>query len=246
MGKKIGIGIIVLLVLLAGAGYYLFSNLDSLVRTALEKYGSQATLTQVTVGGVSLSPGAGTGTITGLTIANPPGYSTPDALSVGSIALRLDSSTLAGSGPIVIDSLTITEPQVTYEVKGLGQGSNLQTIEDNIQSFVNSGLASRAPADGGAPGRKEIIRELTITGGQVTVLAPALSGKTLTEPLPPLQLTDLGGSNGGTPAEIGAQILDTLTDEAASAGAAALVNHALGTNVIPPAAGGVLKHLFGS
>jgi hypothetical protein len=245
MWKKICIGIILLLLVIAGVGYYLFSNLDSLIKSAIENYGSQATQTTVTVAGVTLSLGTGSGTITGVTIANPPGYSTAKALSVGSIAIQLDTSTLTGSGPVVIDSVAITAPQINYEVRGLGQGSNLQTLQNNLQSFVNSGQASTAPAQGTAPGRREIIRDLSMSGGQVTVLAPALNGKTLTRPLPPFHLTNLGGSGGASPAQIGAQIVSTVARQAASAGAAALINHQLGGNVVSPAAGGILKGLFG-
>jgi hypothetical protein len=245
MWKKIGLAIVILLILIAGAGYYLFSNLDSLVKAAIEKYGSEATQTALSVGGVSLSLTSGSGAITGLTIANPPGYSAANAVSLGGIALQLDTGSLAGNGPFVVDNFAITQPQITYEVKGLGQGSNLQTIQDNIQSFASNGSAGEAPAQGSAPVRKEIIRNLTITGGEVTVLAPALSGKTLVEPLPPLHLTDLGGSTGATPAQIGAQIVSAVINQAAATGATALINHQLGTKAIPPAAGSLLKGLFG-
>ena len=43
MMKKIAIGLVVLLGLIAGGVWYLFSNLDSFVKTAIQTYGSQAT-----------------------------------------------------------------------------------------------------------------------------------------------------------------------------------------------------------
>ena len=87
-------------------------------------------------------------------------------------------------------------------------------------------------------------RDLTVTGGQVTVLAPML-GKTLVEPLPPIHLTDLGGADGATPAQIGAQVLNIIADKAVIAGAAALTKQ-LGGGVVPAQAGGLLHGLFGN
>lgn len=250
MWKKIAAGIILLLILIAGAGYYLFANLDSYIKAAIEKYGSQATQTAVTVGSVSLSLTSGSGAISGLSVASPAGYSAPTALALGSIAVQLDTGTLQGSGPIVVDSVAITRPDVTYEVKGLGLGSNLQTIQGNVESFASSGSAAQTPAQNGTPARKEIIRELTITGGRVTVLAPMLSGKTLVVPLPPIELSNLGGAGGATPAQIGAQVLNIVIRKAAATGAAALTRQIgtkqIGGRVVPAQAGGLLKGLFGN
>jgi hypothetical protein len=244
MWKKLGLAAVILLILIAGAGYYLFSNLDSLIKAALEKYGSQATQTAVSAGSVSLSVTTGAGAITGLSVANPPGYSSASAISLGGITFQLDTASLPGSGPIIVDNITITAPVFTYEVRGLGPGSNLQTIQDNIQSYLNGGGANRETGLSGAATRKEIIRDLTITGGQVIVIAPALSGKPLAEPLPATHFAGLGGSTGATPAQIGAQIMNTVAREAAGAGAAALINHQLGAKIVPPAAGSLLKSLI--
>jgi hypothetical protein len=240
--KKLLIGIALLLLLIGGVGYYLLSNLDSYIKAAIEKYGSQATQTAVTVGSVSLSLSSGNVSIVDLNVANPSGYSAPTALSLGSIATQIDTATLAGHGPIIVEGVTITQVRMTYEVKGLGMGSNLQTIQRNAQSFTDSG---GAPAQSGLPARKEIIRDLTITGGEVTVLAPMLSGKALVEPLPPIHLTGLGGTDGGTPAQIGAQVVNIIAERAALAGAAALTKR-LGAGVVPPQAGSLLHRLFGN
>ena len=245
MWKKIAIGVVLLLILIAGAGYYLFSNLDSYIKAAIEKYGSQATQTTVNVGSVSLSLTSGAGAISGLSVASPAGYSAPAALALGSIALQLDTGTLTGNGPITVSSIALTQPRITYEVKGLGQGSNLQTIQRNVASFAGSGSAAQTPAQNGTPARKEIIRDLTITGGQVTVLAPMLAAKPLIVPLPPIHLTDLGGADGATPAQIGAQVLNIVVSKAAATGAAALTKR-LGGGMVPAQAGGLLQGLLGN
>jgi hypothetical protein len=250
MWKKIGIGFVVLLLLIAGAVWYLFSDLDSLVKTAIEKYGSAATRASVTVDTVALSLTSGAGTISGLDVGNPPGFSTAHALTLGSIAVQLDTGSLTGSGPIVIKSVNITQPQVTFELNGgigpagISTNSNLKAIQYNVQSYAGSGASSAPAQSGGSPPRKEVIDDLTVTGGQITIVAPQLTaqlgsqikGKNLTVPLPPIHLTGIGQNSGGaTAAQITSQVLSAITREATQVGTAALMQQLKGS------AGGMLK-----
>ena len=74
--KKILIGVFVALLLGAGAAlWFLSSRLDSLVAGLIEQYGSQIVGTPVRVGSVAIDLRAGRGTIRGLRVANPEGYS---------------------------------------------------------------------------------------------------------------------------------------------------------------------------
>jgi hypothetical protein len=225
MWKKLGIALAVLLVLIAGAAYFLFSNLDSLIKTAIEKYGSAATQTTVSVGGVHLSLTSGAGSISGISIGNPAGYASNQALTLGKVAVQVDTSSITGNGPIVIDTITVAQPHVTYEVQGLGNGSNLQTIQHNVQAYASSagGGQQPAPQQSNSPGRKEIIKDLYVTGGQISVAAQALNGRSLTVPLPDIHLTNIGQSSGGaTAAEVANQVLGAITREATKTASAAL------------------------
>ncbi|MCB5945899.1 hypothetical protein [Acidocella sp. KAb 2-4] len=222
MWKKLGIALVVLLLLIAGAAYFLFSNLDSLIKAAIEKYGSAATQTTVAVDSVHLSLTSGAGSITGVSVSNPAGFSANQALTLGQAAVQVDTSSIAGSGPIVISNVTITQPHVTYEVKGLGGTSNLQTIQNNVQAYAGGAqTASAQPSS--TPARKEIIKDLYVTGGQISVAATALNGRSLTVPLPDIHLTNIGqGSGGATPAQIAAQLLGAITSDASQAASSAL------------------------
>jgi hypothetical protein len=71
-----------------------------------------------------------------------------------------------------------------------------------------------------------------------------LTGKTLVEPLPAIQLTGLGGADGATPAQIGAQVLNIIANRAVTAGAAALAKQ-MG-NGVGSQAGTLLHGLFGN
>ncbi len=257
MWKKIGIGLLLLLAIIAGGIWYLLSNLDSLVKTAIETYGSAATQTSVTVGRVKLSLTSGSGTVSGLGIGNPQGFTSPQALGVGAIAVQLDTSSLTGNGPIVVKTINIAQPRINYEITGgvsltgVSTSSNLQIIQKNVQTYAG-GQASAPP--GGPPARKEIITNLYVTGGQVTLIAATiLHGKKVTVPLPPLHLTNIGRASGGaTPAQIASQVISAIIGQAAQTGATALTQQikataggALPGSTMPSNVSGTLKGILG-
>jgi hypothetical protein len=262
MWKKIGIGLAVLVIIIAGAAWYLFANLDHYIKAAIEKYGSSATQASVTIDSVNLSITSGTGAISGLIVGNPQGFYTPNAIAVGTITVQLDTSTLRGTGPIVIKEIDINQPHVTYEVNGGGKGlslhslnfnsnSNLAALQRNVQAYAAGPAGTTNPAPPSTtstkPARKEIIDNLYVTGGQVGVSAPLLQGKTLTVPLPSIHLTGIGQASGGaTAAQIAEQVLTAITNSAALTGAASLMKEigAPATGPLGNAVGGKLKSLF--
>ncbi len=78
--KKVILGLILIIVMvIAGSVYYLFTNLDALIEAAIEKYGSEATQTSLLVDSVKTDLTNGAASITGLTIGNPKGFDLPDA-----------------------------------------------------------------------------------------------------------------------------------------------------------------------
>jgi hypothetical protein len=245
MLKKIGIGVLALILVFAGVGWYLFSNLDSYVRSAIEKYGTAAVQAPVSVGSVALSLTSGEGTISGIKIANPAGYGGGNAVAVGAITVQIDTRTVTGSGPIVIKLVRVSEPAVTYVVTQ--SGSNLQTIQHNVQDYAGGGQSSSGPPASSAPQRKEIIDDLYIDAGQVNATTPLLAGRLIKVPLPSIHLTDLGKASGGaTAAQIGSQILSAITAKATQAGTKAITSQggAAAATAIQGLAGGKLKTLF--
>jgi hypothetical protein len=220
MWKKIGIGVLILLVLIGGGVWYLFSDLDRLVKNAMQTYGTKAVQAPVAVDSVSLSLTTGQGAISGVTVGNPAGYYTRQAFGVGTISVTLDTGSVTGSGPIVIREVDIDRPAVTYEVGG--GGSNLTTIQHNVQAYAASELGGGG-SQSSAPQRKLIIIDLYVRQGEIGISATALHGKALNVPLPQIHLTNIGQANGGdTPAQIGAAVIGQICDTAAKAGAEAL------------------------
>jgi hypothetical protein len=245
MLKKLLIALVVLIVVVAGAAYLLYSNLGPILKAAIEKYGSAATQTQVKVDSVTLSASSGQGTITGLVVDNPKGFSTPHAMELSSIAVAINTSTLT-QNPVEVSAVTIAAPHVTYEQGD--SGGNLQKLQQNVTQYAGGSASAKSPsgqapkpsspaqpstssstpptgpsAASGPPGqaqadRKLIIDKLDVTEGQVTVAATLLKGRTLTASLPAIHLTDIGKKEGGaTPAEVAQLVISAITEQAAKA-----------------------------
>lgn len=209
----VGAGI-VLVVLIAGL-FYLGTQLDSLVKSAIESYGSEITGTRVSVASVRLSLKDGRGTINGLTVANPEGFSGGDAIRFGELTLAFDLDSLRGGSPIVIDEARIRKPDINYERNEAGKG-NLETIQENIDRYRKRGL--QEPAESAPPEEQKRIRikQFIFDDGEIHISAPQLK-KPVEASLPSVRMTDVGGAEGETPPEIGKQI---LTEFARSAGKA--------------------------
>ncbi len=220
--RKILIGVAVLIVVIAGAVYFLWSNLDSLVKTAIEEVGTKVAGVTVKVDTVHISLTKGTGTISGLTVANPPGFKAPAAISLGSVSVAIDTGSVTGN-PVVIKTVTVAAPAVTYE---LGQnGSNIAVIQHNVQSFAakkGNGGGKTTTAGGSAnagSGKKLVIDRLVMTGGKVTLATPVPGAKASVD-LPPIRLSNIGRAGGGaTPAVVAETILQALSTSAVNASA---------------------------
>ena len=203
MKKILGFGALAVVVVIAAAVYFLASNLDSLVKAAIEDHGSKATGTQVRLAGVSLSPTSGEGTLSGFAMGNPKGFKTESAAKFGSVSVKVD---IASSSPekIIIREIAINAPDITYELAG--SGSNFDAIQKHVESYTGGGGGSSS--GGGDSGPKVIIDDFYIRGGTINVSAAILQGKALSTPLPDIHLTDIGKDEGGaSPGEVAEEII---------------------------------------
>ena len=218
-GLAIGGGIVVVLILVVGiGGYYLLSNLGSIIVTAVERYGSEVTQTQVSLANAEVDITTGEGALSGLKVGNPSGFQTDSAIALGEISVKLDTNSVTEQ-TIVVKEISVTQPEVTYEVGEAG--SNIDAIRRNVEAFAaaqggggtSGGSEQPASEDGGAE-RKLVIDDLYIRGGTVNVSATFLQGETLSAVLPEIHLTDIGkGSGGATPQQVVELIVAALGDQ---------------------------------
>lgn len=195
-GLLIGGGVVV--VLAVAAVWLLYSSLDSLVRAAVEKYGSEITRTEVRLNEAVISATSGEGVLRGLKMGNPRGFKSDSAFRLGEVRVRIDIKSL-GRDTVVIKEVVIAAPQITYELGP--NGSNIDAIRRNVESYMGGGAGQAR--GGGEAGTKLVIEDLYVRGGKVGVSATALEGRTLSATLPDIHLTGIGKDKGGaTPAEV--------------------------------------------
>lgn len=191
--------IVILILIVAFAAYYVLGNLDRLVEVAIEKVGPQVTGTPVRVSGVSIALKEGRGEISGLTIGNPDGYQSDDALRIGRIVFVLDTQTITAD-PVRIKEISVSETDLTAELGPAGL--NLKALMD----YMNSGGSEQATgSESTSSGPGLVIDRFGFTGAKMTLATPLQNYETT---VPDVNLTGIGEKEGGaTAAEAAEQIL---------------------------------------
>lgn len=210
--KKVALGALLVLLLTIGFSvYFLLSNLDGLVKTAIETYGSEATKTSVSVSSVKIVLQDGSGEIQGLTVGTPQGFAEPKVFSLGKIATQIDLNSLSGEVP-VIEHITVQAPEVFFEINKTGQ-NNLAALKQNLNSPSSPTPEKQSK---GSTGPKLIIRKLLFSDGKIHAQVVPLN-KDYELKLPDFQMSNIGGKSGATPAQISDQVLKALTDRTLAA-----------------------------
>jgi hypothetical protein len=191
-----------LAVVVLGTLFLAWSNLDGLVKGAIQSFGSEATRTRVSVSDVKLSLETGEARISGLNVRNPDGFSDPNIFELSMISVKIDTTSL-NQNPIVIEEIIISAPSVIYEINKSGT-SNVDLLKNNL-----SQSAGGTDSDGGGNELKMIIRKLLIEGGKAKVRIAELGDAQQTISLPTIQITDVGKKSGGATAAEVAQIISS-------------------------------------
>ena len=242
----------------------LVARLDDIVQGLIERRGSALTGTAVRIESVEIALASGRATLRGLTVANPPGFTAPNVLSLQAVEVGIDVRSLLAD-PLVFDAIHVVAPHVFYEVNAAGT-ANIDVIRRTVEGAdrePTDAASAPPPAErprrrGNAARRKVIVHLLELREGQVTL---AGSKGQRTEELPPFELTAIGVKQGGVPpAEAGRIILVAVARDVAVAVAADEFEKAVGKHLggllgdvvkkggseaIGQGLGGVLDQLFG-
>jgi len=215
MKKILIIGVILIVAVVGVGAYVLLSSLDSVVKTAVEQIGSDATGTKVTLNEVEISPTSGHGALRGFRMTNPQGFAEGDAFKFDEVSLTIDVWTIL-SDPVVIKEIVIAKPEITYAI---GKNStNVDEIQKNVSDYAGAEDSGSGGGGGSSEGPKIIIEHLYFRDGSVTVSAPAMTDETLSAPLPEIHLTDIGkDGNGATPGEVASQVMTAIAASAKQA-----------------------------
>jgi len=215
--KKALIGVAALLVVVGVGLVFVFSNLDSIVKEAIQTYGSEATKTTVSVADVKLELGEGRATISGLKVGNPAGFTDPNIFELGMISTKIDTSTI-NQNPIIIDEIIIKAPAVVYEINKRGL-SNADALKKNL----GGGGGGEASASEGGEELKMVIRKLVVEGSTAKVRIAALGNMEQSVKLPRIVMTDIGKKSGGASAaevaqQLSSKMLGNVTGAVSSLG----------------------------
>src|SRR6185312_8443798 len=144
----------------------------------------QLTQTSVHLDAADISPLSGSGTLTGLAVGNPKGWSDANAFSFAKIHVSVAPGSVFGS-PIIVNEVVIEKPEILYETKIIS--SNLGDLLKNLENATGGGShpsSSTEAASAGRPARFEV-KHFSMQGGTVHI---GLGVKAVTVPLPPITL----------------------------------------------------------
>ncbi len=183
------VGAVAALVLVGYVGATFF--VGSMVKAGVNRFVPSITQTTVHLDGARLSPLSGSGTLTGLFIGNPAGWSGDKAFYLGKIHVKVSPGSIF-SDCIVLNDVSIDSPEFVYETKVVS--SNIGDLLKNIENSSADKGKKGQPAAGHGGSRKFIVKHLRLTNGTV-ILGSGPTALTLL--MPPLTLEDLGTREGG-------------------------------------------------
>lgn len=167
--------------------------LGGIVKAGVNNFGPKLTQTKVELAGAVLSPLSGTGTLTGLAVGNPAGWSDGNAFYLGKVHVDVQPFSVLGDR-VVINEITIDQPEFNYETRILS--SNIKDLLANIEKFSGSG--GKEPTTKSGQPIRFIVKKFRLTNGKATV---GIGPTALPVPLPPISLDDLGVAEGGITAD---------------------------------------------
>jgi hypothetical protein len=203
-------GLMVVIAVYIGAAYFL----GSIVKAGVNSLGPKLTQTKVELQGAQISPLTGSGTLSGLSVGNPRGWSEGNAFTLGKVHVDVEPLSVLGDH-IVINEISIDAPVFNYETKIIS--SNIKDLLKNIEQF--SGGGGQAPATKEGKPIKFVVKKFRLTNAQATV---GMGPTALPVPLPPVSLDNLGVDKGGITAnelatEIMANVLGSIVNGTAGA-----------------------------
>jgi uncharacterized protein involved in outer membrane biogenesis len=235
-------GILAVLALVTYVGLQFF--LGSIVKAGINNFAPKLTQTTVELAGAEISPLSGAGTLTGLSVGNPAGWSAGKAFYFGKIHVDVAPFSVLGDH-IVVNEIVIDQPEFDYETKLVA--SNIGDLLKNIESATGGkGGEPQATAKNGKPIKFEV-RKFVLTNGHVRLgVGPAA----MTLPMPPISLENLGTAEGGiTPGQLTFAVMRSVTGSVVSATvqAAGKIGATSGAAAVEGAkkAGEAIKDLFG-
>lgn len=127
--KKLFQVLVALIGILAIGALVLSFSIDGIVKSSIRDTTSEMLDTSVDVDDVAISILDGTGTIKGITIHNPEGFSDNPAVKLQQIKLKVDLYSLL-SDTVIVKRIEIKKPEIYFEQNNAQ--NNLKTLSDRL------------------------------------------------------------------------------------------------------------------
>ncbi|MDO8544616.1 MAG: hypothetical protein Q7S40_29595 [Opitutaceae bacterium] len=241
MKKLLGFALVFLLLIAIGLYLTMQYFLGSIVKTGVNKFGPQITQTKVELQGANVSPLSGEGSLHGLSVGNPAGWSAADAFRLGKVHISMEPFSVF-KDHIVINELVIEQPEFLYETKLVA--SNIGDLLKNIEQTLGKKDAEPKTKEG-KPIKMEI-KKLVLKEGKVTV---GIGTTAMALPMPQIDMANIGTAEGGiTPPQVAVAIMRNVTTTVVNAAAGALAQGNVSGAATMEAAkqvGQAIKGIFG-
>ena len=200
VGKKIGIAVLVIVLLLAVGVAVLVIKAGSLVKLGVEKGGTYALGTKTTLTSADIGLFSGKVGLTGLNIANAAGFKSTEIFSLGDGAVEVSLPTLVKD---VVEVPLIRFSAIRVNLEKKDGKTNYNAILDNLKKVTGEPKQGTAPASKPAGGEKKfIVKSIQIRDVRVHVDMLGTGGKAdqLAEvniPIEEVILSNVGTVEGG-------------------------------------------------
>ena len=134
------------IVLVFASVTFVLFNIDAEVKETIESDGSSAYKVPVTIADAKVSLKTGEGQITGLRIANPPGFGALSAIHIPFVVLEVDTERVAAKA-IGVRRVVLEQPKIVLEIR---EGMvNLVRLRESVRAWVNRFKISGEDASSG-------------------------------------------------------------------------------------------------
>ena len=190
--------LIVTVLMIAAALFYLANNINGVVKDAVVKAGSEALKTPVTLEAVDIRLLEGRVQLSGLVIANIPGFKAPSLLEMKTVVIGLDIPSLLDN-LVNVQHMTIDGARVTAEQKGAT--TNVQVLLNNLDAGTSPQTQSPEQTDGDSPANVDLlikVGQLNFLNSSTTLISDQWGERDVQ--IPAIKLSHIGGES-GVPAE---------------------------------------------
>ena len=206
--KKVVLAAIIIVII---GAFFVLNNINPIVKKGVESAGSKVLSAPVTLQKSDISIFSGSGSLAGLTIGNPSGFTTDYAFQLKEIQVSLDVKSVT-TDTIHIKNILIDSPSIIFE--GNFGKSNLSQLMANAKAFSGGAKKTETTAQetqDGPQQKKMVIDHVKLTNGSISVSMSMLQDQKLTVPLPAVELTGIGKNGETTAAEAMEQVLAAVT-----------------------------------